>query len=386
MHCLSIDRREALAASVALMAAGMGLTSRTDFVAAQETPAAARVPADVAATYERMVAKGVDYLRTKGQSADGSYNSPIGPGVTSLNTTALLRLGRTVDDPAVAKSLKYLEGFAQPDGSIAKQGSRLPNYETCLAVMCFSEANKDGRYDSLLKKADAYLKGQQFSEAQGKDKSDVNYGGAGYGGDSRPDLSNTAFLVDALKATGNDADSEAIQRALIFVSRCQNLETELTVTPSAVKNPDGGFFYTVAAGGGSPAGKTEEGALRSYGSMSYAGLKSMIYAGVKKDDKRVQAVLGWMAKNYSISDNPGMGQAGVFYYYQTFAKTLEALGEPTFTDSKGVKHNWRAELIAELASRQQENGSWVNTDRKWMEGDPNLVTGFALLALSYCTP
>ena len=347
---------------------------------------AAAAPGDTARDYEQSVEKAIGYLRTSGQLSDGSYASPIGPGVTSLVTTALLRHGRSPDDPMVARSLKYLESFVQEDGSIAKKGSRLPNYETCLAVMCFSEANRDGRYADVLKKADAYLKGQQFTEARGKGKSDVEYGGAGYGGDGRPDLSNTAFLIDALKATGTGADSEAIQRALLFVSRCQNLETELTLNKSAVTNPDGGFFYTVAAGGTSPAGKTEEGALRSYGSMSYAGLKSMIYAGLNKDDKRVKAALKWLEKNYSVAENPGMGQAGVYYYYNTFAKALDALGEGAFVDSQGKSHDWRGELIAELARRQQPNGSWVNTDRKWMESDPNLVTGFALLALSHCRP
>ena len=55
--------------------------------------------------------------------------------------------------------------------------------------------------------------------------------------------------MDALKAVGNDENSEAVKRALIFVSRCQNLETEHNTTPFAAKNPDGGFYYTPAAGG-----------------------------------------------------------------------------------------------------------------------------------------
>jgi hypothetical protein len=28
----------------------------------------------------------------------------------------------------------------------------------------------------------------------------------------------------------------------------------------------------------------------------------------------------------------------------------------------------------------------VNTNARWMEGDPNLVTSYALLALAYCLP
>jgi squalene-hopene/tetraprenyl-beta-curcumene cyclase len=81
-----------------------------------------------------------------------------------------------------------------------------------------------------------------------------------------------------------------------------------------------------------------------------------------------------------------MGQAGVYYYYQTFAKTMDAMGAEEFTDGAGKKHDWRAELVAELTRRQAAEGSWVNSDRKWMESDPNLSTGFALLALSYCKP
>jgi len=120
--------------------------------------------------------------------------------------------------------------------------------------------------------------------------------------------------------------------------------------------------------------------------MTYAGLKSMLYAGVGPEDKRVKAALKWLGKNYSVEENPGMGQRGVYYYYHTFAKALDAMGQSEFADEKGVKHNWRQELIAELAKRQRPDGSWANSEQQWMEGDANLATGFALLTLSYCKP
>jgi squalene-hopene/tetraprenyl-beta-curcumene cyclase len=212
------------------------------------------------------------------------------------------------------------------------------------------------------------------------------YGGAGYGGDSRPDLSNTNFLIDALRAAGNDADSEAIQRALVFVSRCQNLETEHNTTPFAAKNPDGGFYYTPVGEGSSPAGKTANGGLRSYGAMTYAGLKSMIFAGVGPDDPRVKAAVAWITQHYDLEANPGLGDAGLYYYYHLFAKALAALGQEEIADADGKSQSWRAELVEELASRQQDDGSWVNTNNQWFEGDANLVTGYALLTLAYCTP
>jgi len=199
-------------------------------------------------------------------------------------------------------------------------------------------------------------------------------------------LSNTTFLLEALKATGNAADSEAIQRALVFVSRCQNLESEHNTTAFPAKNTDGGFYYTPDAGGTSQAGTTESGGLRSYASMTYAGLKSMIYAGVGPEDQRVKAAYAWIGKNYDLASNPGMGSSGLYYYYHTFAKALDVMGVEQVEDEAGVKHNWRAELIGELAKRQQPDGSWLNQNDRWLEGDPNLVTGYALLALSYCKP
>ncbi len=349
-------------------------------------PARALIAADDAQLYQQQVQKAVDFLRTKGQAADGSFTSSIGPGITAIVTTALLRNGRTVDDPMVAKSLKYLEGFVQPSGGIFDPKSRIQNYETCLGILCFAAANTDGRYDKVIKSADAYLKGLQSDEKAGRTPADVSYGGVGYGGAGRADLSNTHFLMEALEAAGDGPDDDAVKRALIFVSRCQNLETQYNTTPFAAKNPDGGFYYTPAAGGSSPAGKTANGGLRSYGSMSYAGLKSMIFAGLKADDPRVKAAVEWARQNYSLEENPGLGSAGLYYYYHLFAKALDATREAKLTDAKGAQHDWRSELIAELAKRQQPDGSWVNQDSRWMEGDANLVTGYALLTLSYCRP
>lgn len=334
----------------------------------------------------QVVSKGINYLARKGQADDGSFTRQAGPGITSLVATAAMRNGRTTRDPLVAKSLKYLEQFVQPDGGIYAPGSRVPNYETCLSIVCFQEANREGKYDKLIKAADAYIKGLQKDADQGKDKSDVSYGGAGYGKEGRPDLSNTHFLVEALRAAGNGPEDESLQKALIFISRCQNLETEHNLTPFAAKNPDGGFYYTPAGEGGSPAGKTANGGLRSYGAMTYAGLKSMVFAGVGADDPRVKAAVEWARKHYTVSENPGLGQAGIYYYYHLFAKALDAIGQDEFVDADGKKHNWRQELIDELADRQQADGSWVNTDSRWLEGDPNLCTGFALLALGYCRP
>jgi squalene-hopene/tetraprenyl-beta-curcumene cyclase len=335
--------------------------------------------------YQTTVDQAIKFLAAQ-QSDDGSLSPQIGIGPTALATLGLLRNKRTVSDPQVAKGLKYLEEYVQESGGICTPGSRIPTYETCIALVCFKEANRDGQYNKIIKNADAFIRGSQWDESKKKDKADLAYGGVGYGAKSRPDLSNTAFMLDALKASGAGPDDKAIQEALIFISRCQNLESEHNTTQFAAKVNDGGFYYTCVLGKQAEERQTPNGGLRSYGSMTYSGLKSMIYAGLSKDDPRVKAALVWIQKNYDVKNNPGMGEAGLFYYYHTFAKALDVLGIDEIEDAKGIKHDWRKELIEELAQRQKDNGSWVNTNSQWMEGDPNLATAFALLALSYCRP
>lgn len=381
------SRREFLAIS-GVWAAGAALAGR----AVGQEPAAGTPAAtakgqvlDGAAPggeqYEQMVTKAIDYLRTKGQAADGTFTRQIGIGVTALAATALLKHGRSPDDPVVAKALKAIEAAVQEDGGIYSSGGRLKTYETCVVVVCLSEANRDGRYDTILKKADAFIKQVPFDAQEGHEKDSFFFGGAGYGGPGRPDLSNTAFMIDALRSAGNGADDQAIQNALVFVSRCQNLESPHNTTPFAAKVNDGGFYYTPVPGNEEREDEAT-GGLRSYGAMSYAGLKSLIFAGVSKDDPRVKAVVGWIGKHYDLSSHPGQGDSGLYYYYATFAKSLAALGEDTIVDAAGKEHHWRQDLVAELAKRQREDGSWVNANARFMEGDANLCTSFALLALA----
>jgi squalene-hopene/tetraprenyl-beta-curcumene cyclase len=352
----------------------------------QGSPAATVAAAPASSNQEQAVSKAIDFLRVKGQAEDGSFSAAAGPAVTALVTKAVLESGRTAQDPVVAKALKYLQGFVQPDGGIYQPESRHRNYETCVGLMCFGAANADGRYNALVKNAEAFLTKGQWDESENVQPDNIAYGGAGYGQAERPDLSNTHFLLDALKAAGEGADDEAFKRALVFVSRCQNLESEYNTTEFPAKNPDGGFYYTPAGGGRSMAGNTDNGGLRSYGSMTYAGLKSMIYCGANADDPRVKAAVEWARKHYTLEDNPGMGDAGLYYYYNLFAKALAATKQPTITDAEGKSHDWRKELVVALLERQQPDGSWVNKNARWMEGDPNLVTAYALLALSYARP
>jgi squalene-hopene/tetraprenyl-beta-curcumene cyclase len=236
-----------------------------------------------------------------------------------------------------------------------------------------------------------FLKKLQWDEEEGKKPSDDYYGGAGYDSKSRPDLSNTQFFLDALKAAGVPKDDPALKKAMMFVSRCQNLKGENNDQPWAGRINDGSFIYSAAAGGQTKVADDlpADAGRPGYGSMTYAGIKSLIYCGVTKDDPRVKKAYEWIQKHYSVDENPGMPEArkewGLYYYYHSMAKCLDVLGIDEVVDAEGKKHDWRADIAAALVKRQKEDGSWVN-QAHWMESDPNLVTGYALMALSHCKP
>jgi squalene-hopene/tetraprenyl-beta-curcumene cyclase len=330
---------------------------------------------------QELVDRAVAFLKDR-QGANGSFSPKVaGPGISALVVAALLRNGRGADDPLVAKTLAYLEKSVKKDGGIYDKA--LANYTTSVSLMAFKEANTGGKYDTLIKNASQFLRGLQDTS----DEKDPQHGGVGYGGKTRPDLSNTQYFIDAMLAAGVPKDDPAIQRALKFVSRCQNLKGEHNDQPfarKATKDDEGGLTYTPIDPDDSPH-KTEGGGLRSLGGMTYGGLKSFLYAGVSKTDPRVKAAVNWIRRHYTLEENPGMGQSGLYYYYHTFGKAMDALGENRFADAKGVEHDWRKELFEALKKRQKKDGSWVNSgDKAFGEANPDLATAFAVLTLSYC--
>jgi squalene-hopene/tetraprenyl-beta-curcumene cyclase len=342
--------------------------------------------------WNTVVDKAIEFLKST-QNSDGSWgpDSPQKRGVTGIVVTGLLKTGKlTADDPAVAKGLKYIESLVNvKDGHIAGADAKvnLHNYVTSINVMALQAADKPEKYKAIVGDAVKFLKQLQWDEGEMKKQEDDFFGGAGYDSKSRPDLSNTHFFLDALKDSGISADDPALKKALVFVSRCQNLKSEANDQPWADKINDGSFIYSAAGGGSTRALDDPKAPLIGYGSMTYAGIKSMIYAGLTKDDPRVQAAFDWITKNWTLDINPGMqlanaaqAQHGLYYYYNVFAQALNVMDQPVITDAKGAKHEWRSELVQKLAALQKPDGSWVG-DARWMENDPILVTAYAVLAL-----
>ncbi|MBI1916930.1 MAG: terpene cyclase/mutase family protein [Planctomycetes bacterium] len=343
--------------------------------------------------WDRLADRAIAYLRST-QGDDGSWSGKQSPGVTGVVLTGLLKTGKlSAKDPMIEKGLKYVESLINPEkGHIAGKDPRLglQNYVTCVNVMALVSADRDS-YKKVVKDATKFLKQLQWDEGEGKNKDSDFYGGAGYDSKSRPDLSNTQFFLDALVEAGIPKDDPALKNALVFVSRCQNLKGEHNDQKWAGKINDGSFIYSAAGGGSTKVtDNPEDGVLPGYGSMTYAGVKSMVYCGVSKDDPRMKKAYEWLRKHYTVAENPGMPKArrhwGLFYYYHTMAKCLDVLGVDYVVDDKNVEHDWRADITRALAEKQQPNGSFTNDQDRWMEGDANIVTGYALMALSYCKP
>lgn len=367
--------KASIPAGVGVLAAAL-LCGPAAFVSSQDNRAGP--PAN---EVRAVVKRGITFLANQ-QTPEGSFAPKLaGPGVSALVVAGLVRNGLSPKEPLVARTLTYLERQVQKDGGIYNKF--LANYTTAVALMAFKEVNADGRYDAVIANGAKFLKRLQ----QGGDAEDLRAGGFGYDGKSRPDLSNTAFAVESLLAAGLPKDDPAVQKALRFISRCQNLPGEFNDQPfakKASKEDKGGFVYN-PLDADDKKHQTPAGGLRSQGAMTYNGLKSFLYVGVDRNDPRVKAAVGWMARHYTLDENPGMGKAGLYYYYHTFAKAMNALGDDHFVDAAGTKHDWRRELFEALRRRQEENGGWRNEgERTFGESNPELATAFALLSLSYC--
>jgi squalene-hopene/tetraprenyl-beta-curcumene cyclase len=329
------------------------------------------------------------------QKEDGSWQDH--PAITGLVITGMLRSGREefgVDSEPVRQGLDYIRGYAQPDGGIYDE--YYASYSTSICVMTLLEADRD-EDQKIIEAARRYLLEAQADESEDIQPADRQYGGWGYErhysgeGMHRADMSNTQFALSALHAL-----EEAWREATLRGEREKPREGELPQGPCRAEtklayrkairylercqNDDGGFIYRP---GESKAGKAATGGLRSYGSMTYAGLKSMIYARLEPDDPRVRAAYQWATNHWTLKENPGMGQQGLYYYYQTMAKGLDAYGREVVVDAGGNEHRWRSELTRRLLDIQRANGSWANESGRWMETIPELVTAYSVLALDH---
>jgi squalene-hopene/tetraprenyl-beta-curcumene cyclase len=328
------------------------------------------------------------------QNSNGWWSTPDNPAVTALAIESFLgepsHKYATNLPPGMKKALAYVLASAQPDGSI--QRGQMANYNTAISARALAmTGNRD--YDAILARARAYLIGSQtVMDKTGKSASPYD-GGIGYSGkENHSDLSNTLIALEALRATervkfreGNTGPADLDWNAAIrFIQNCQNLPAVNAQSWVSDDAKDvGGFIYYPGRSnaGGVTNATTGRVALRSYGSISYAGLLSYIYADVQPGDPRVKAVRTWLRDNYTLEENPGMGPQGLYYYLHLMTKGLNAAGVDRLELKDGRSVDWRHDVAMRLLNLQQRDGSWVNTANRWWEKDPNLVTAYSVLAL-----
>jgi squalene-hopene/tetraprenyl-beta-curcumene cyclase len=323
----------------------------------------------------RAVDGGLHYLRGQ-QAENGSVMNSV--GITALSLRAFLEAHRGYnegDGPFITRQVDFILSKANDDGSISETLQNR-SYNTAVVLNGLA-ATKNPKYEPVIAAGRKYLIGHQIDEGEGYTPEHRYYGGLGYGGDERPDMSNLYIALEGLKAAATDPKDPVWEKAMVFVSRSQN-RSESNDQPFAAN--DGGFVYLP---GWNPP--EFENGTNSYGGMTAAGLISLLFAGVDKNDPRVQAAYKWMTANYTLDVNPGTNaKHGLFYYYNAFAKVMAAYGEDEFVDGKGQKRNWRNELAQKLVSLQQPDGSWVNKDsNKWWEDKAPLVTAWSVIALEH---
>jgi squalene-hopene/tetraprenyl-beta-curcumene cyclase len=327
----------------------------------------------------------------KNQLPNGSWKDH--PAITALVIYSFIIHPSTISDKkadqAIEKGLKYIESFVQKDGGIYRKEYR--NYVTAVCLMAFTETQLK-KYSTIVTNAKNFLIKFQLDEDEDISTDHPYYGGIGYGGDDRPDLSNTQLALEAIKAaeeyesnfkqmipkTPQQIEKEEKElglhwkKALVFLARCQNVKA---INKMPYASDDGGFIYET--------GTYKKELSHSYGSMTYAGVKSLVYAKVDQSDIRMKKAISWIQKNYTLDTNPGFNDTSLYYYYMTFSKCLHVLGENQIVDSKKVSHNWREDIVKKLLELQKGDGYWVNSNGRFWENIKELTTAYAVIGIKF---
>ena len=355
----------------------------------------AEIPLSVRREGQAALNRGMDWLIAR-QNEKGHWSSPDWPALTALPVWAL-SLSPRRESEAVNKGVDYLLSHAKENGAIYVppredvRGGGKPNYNTAIAMVALHLSGREDARPHVMR-AREYIANTQHLEG------DVFFGGFGYDAETDrayADLSNTYIAAEAMRLTEDVEDFRTegervdFNRAALadFVSRTQN-RPESNNADWVSDHPDdvGGFAYhPESARGLTRVDEDGKVTFRSFGSMTYAGMLSLIYADVDRNDPRVRSAVDWSVRHWTVEENPGFGQEGYYYFMNVLTKSLAAFGQDILRREDGSEINWRLEVINRLTSLQRidenGNGYWVNENNRYWEGNPDLVTAYTLIAL-----
>lgn len=297
------------------------------------------------------VARGTAYL-LRHQGANGQWLGRYGPAVTALVVKALVAGGHSLSARPVSMALTYIESCRHADGGFYTNME--PIYNTAIVIRTLASL-PTRRFGRQIESGLHFLKSTQAAAARPRSVD------RWFKRSRFHSAMDAALTVEALRSAGRPAGDAGVQQALAMLRHKASWINQSL----------------------DPQERSADDILQNYGLLTYAQLKSMIYAGLSRNDPRVQRLVRWIGSHYTLRVNPASHNSrGRYYYYLTFAKALRAYGSATITDSTGVRHHWRRELYQQLASTEQANGSWVNHHSSdYLEGNPTMATTYAVLAL-----
>ena len=332
--------------------------------------------------------RGLDWLAAH-QQPDGSWSDGSFPALTALPLWAFLRGDHPDKEKVVSNAVAYILSCRQDDGGIyrtieGRKGGGLSNYNTAICITALNDVGDPSLIPVILKARKFLSESQYFGD-------DHFHGGMGYDAPTKrayTDLLNTYYAAEAMRLTQHleDVRPEAEGRADLdwkaaaaFASRLQN---------RAGGGPDhaGGFVYNpVDPKAGASTNADGVVTFRSYGSITYAGMMTLLYAEVAPNDARVKSAVSWATRHWTLEENPGLGQLGIYFFYNIMAKCLSAYGIDSIHTPAG-RIDWRKDIVNKLIELQVHEADtghayWVNPQGKYMEGDKILTTAYSLLVL-----
>lgn len=350
------------------------------------TPAAMMIAPWQTDAYAAM-ARGIAWLVAT-QQEDGSWSDARFPALSGLALWALAGSDDTAAQAAADRAVAFLLTCVQTNGGIyadipGRKGGGLSNYNTAI---CLTALHATGRKEltRVLQNARTFLADAQYEGAD-----EFNFGGFGYDHQSQrdyTDLMNTHFAVEAMRRTQDVEDLRPAGEAHADINWEHVLRyvSSLQMQPEDGTNQAGGFVYNpLDAKAGVATNATGQVVLRAYGSITYAGLMALLYAEVPRDDPRIISAVDYAARHWTVDENPGMGDQGLYFYYNVIGRALTAgrMDVIARKDGAGEPIHWREELAVKLVALQKPDGSWANTNNRFWENDPVLATAYTVLAL-----